>query len=111
MLLRTREMATAFVLAMLASSPVCGQGSQPTPYQPYGSPAVALPVALLGDKRWKTVVSDDKTKSPDHLLAGAHSVDATGFAGTSKAILSSPDNPFLSIGPRGFEPLTSSTPS
>jgi len=77
----------------------------------YGSPSVALSVALPDDKRCKTVVSADKTKSPDHASAGAHSVVATGFAGTSKAISASPDNPFLSIGATGFEPVTSSTPS
>src|SRR5271157_978088 len=73
----------------------------------YGELSVALP----GDKRCKTEVSADKTKSPDHASAGAHSVVATGFAGTSKATSASPDNPFLSIGPSGFEPLTSCTPS
>jgi len=77
----------------------------------YGSPSVALSVALPGDKRCKTVVSADKTKSPDHASAGAHSVAVSGFAGTSKAFVSSPDNPCLPIGATGFEPVTSSTPS
>ena len=73
----------------------------------YGSPSVALP----DDKRCKTVVSADKTKSPDHPSAGAHSVVVSGFAGTSKAFVSSLDNPCLPIGATGFEPVTSSTPS
>jgi Phage integrase family len=76
----------------------------------YGEPFVALPVALPDDKRCKTVVIADKTKSPDHPSAGARSVVATGFAGTSKAMSASPDNPSLSIGPRRFELLTSCTP-
>jgi hypothetical protein len=67
----------------------------------YGSSLVALPVALPDDKRCKTADNADKTKSPDHFSAGAHSVVASAFAGTSKAALISPDNSLLLIGPTG----------
>jgi integrase len=77
----------------------------------YGSSLVALPVALPDDKGCTMLVSDDKSKSPDLSSVGARSVSASGFAGTSKATMSSLDNPSLSIGPTGFEPVTSSTPS
>lgn len=77
----------------------------------YGSTSVALPVALPDDKRCDTAVSGDKTKSPDHLSAGAHSSAVSGLAATSKAMVSRPDNSCLPIGPSGFEPLTSCTPS
>src|SRR5262249_26602773 len=67
-------------------------------------------VALTPNKGSQTVSTGVKTNSPDLALVEADTIAVSGFLDKKKGLVSTPDNPHLTVWAAGFEPTTSRPP-